>query len=202
MRLSPFNLGGRTTLFDKVGINFNGTLNPYAYDEFDNSYDKYLYDYNNHLLRLTDFSFSTDFTLAPKNKSSDPKKISNDEIDYIRTHPEEYIDFNIPYSISIGYQFRWDKRGDSPPVQTQSMSVTGDFSLTPKWKVGFNSWYDLEEGIFTNFGVNIYRDLHCWEMRLNWVPFGHQESYFFQINVKSSVLQDLKLMKRKDFYDE
>ena len=80
-------------------------------------------------------------------------------------------------------------------------SVNGDISITPKWKVGFNSWYDFTAKRFTNFGVNIYRDLHCWEMRLNWVPFGYQESYFFQINVKSAILQDLKLMKRKDYYD-
>jgi len=38
-------------------------------------------------------------------------------------------------------------------------------------------------------------------MRLNWIPFGVQESYTFQINVKASVLQDLKWVKRKDFYD-
>jgi predicted glycosyltransferase involved in capsule biosynthesis len=74
--------------------------------------------------------------------------------------------------------------------------------LTPKWKVGFNSWYDFTSKQFTNFGLNIYRDLHCWEMKLNWVPFGYQQSYNFQINVKSSILQDLKLIKKKDFYDQ
>jgi hypothetical protein len=39
-------------------------------------------------------------------------------------------------------------------------------------------------------------------MRLNWIPFGQQEYYSFQINVKSAILQDLKLVKRRDFYDE
>ncbi|MBK6839347.1 MAG: hypothetical protein IPG90_14655 [Bacteroidetes bacterium] len=59
----------------------------------------------------------------------------------------------------------------------------------------------LQEGRFTNAGVNIYRDLHCWEMRLNWTPFGYLEGYNFQINVKSSILPDLKLLKKKEFYD-
>ena len=202
MKLSPFRISGRTTLFEKIGINFGTTLNPYAFDVNDEDYDRYLYDVNNHLLRVTDFSFSTDFRISPRNKNPEPKKYSNDEIHYIKTHPEEYIDFNIPYNIAVGYSFRWDRRGDAVAHQTQSISVNGDFSLTPKWKVGFNSWYDFNTKNFTNFGVNIYRDLHCWEMRLNWIPFGYQESYFFQINVKSSVLQDLKLMKRKDFYDD
>jgi hypothetical protein len=35
-------------------------------------------------------------------------------------------------------------------------------------------------------------------MHLNWTPLGAQANYSFQINVKSSMLQDLKLVKKKD----
>ncbi|MEN9339778.1 MAG: hypothetical protein RIQ62_1090, partial [Bacteroidota bacterium] len=52
---------------------------------------------------------------------------------------------------------------------------------------------------YTSF--TIYRDLHCWEMRLNLIPFGLLKSYNFTLNVKSTVLQDLKLVRRKDFRD-
>ena len=44
--------------------------------------------------------------------------------------------------------------------------------------------------------LSIIRDLHCWEMRFNWVPFGFQKSYSFDINVKASILQDMKLSKK------
>jgi lipopolysaccharide assembly outer membrane protein LptD (OstA) len=201
MKLSPFAVGGRTTLFERLRLNFTGTLNPYAYDQFENDYDRYLYDMNHHLLRLTDFTFSGDFSLSPKAKTNDAIKYSNEELDYIRTHPEEYVDFSIPYNLSVGYSYNWRKDGDAAAKEIQSINVNGDISLTPKWKIGFNSSYDFKVHTFTSFNVNIYRDLHCWEMRLNWIPFGYQAGYFFQINVKSAVLQDLKLMKRKDFYD-
>jgi len=52
---------------------------------------------------------------------------------------------------------------------------------------------------YTSF--EIFRDLHCWEMHLNLIPFGYLRSYNFTLNVKSSVLQDLKLVRRKDFRD-
>lgn len=201
MKLSSFDVNGRTTLFEKLGINFGGTLDPYTYDEFDNDYNRLQYDVNSHVVRLTNVTLSSNFSLAPKAKTEQSTKYSGDELDYIRKHPEEYVDFNIPYNLSVGYTYSWTRRGNSAAFQQQSASVNGDVSITPKWKVGFNSWYDFTTKRFTNFGVNIYRDLHCWEMRLNWVPFGYQESYYFQINVKSSILQDLKLMKRKDFYD-
>ena len=50
-------------------------------------------------------------------------------------------------------------------------------------------------------GIDIYRDLHCWEMTFNWIPLGFHQSYNFVIRVKSSILQDLKLTKKRDFYD-
>ena len=201
MKLSTFGINGRTTLFEKIGINFGGTLDPYAYDENNADYNRFQYDVNSHWVRLTNVSLSSNFSLAPKNKSNDTPKRSSDEEEYIRQHPEEYVDFSIPYNVTVSYTYNWSRRGNGPANQSQSASMNGDISITPKWKIGFNSWYDFKAKRFTNFGVNIYRDLHCWEMRLNWVPFGFQESYFFQINVKSAILQDLKLMKRKDYYD-
>jgi hypothetical protein len=201
MNLSSFRVSGRTTLFDNVGINFGGTLDPYAFDSLDRDYNEYQYNINKHLARLTSANLSLNFSLSPKVQQKTSSKYSKQELDYINSHPEDYVDFNIPYNLSVSYTFSYTKTGDNSPNQSQSASANGDVSLTAKWKVGFNSWYDFTAKQFTNFGLNIFRDLHCWEMRLNWVPFGAQESYFFQINVKASILQDLKLMKRKDFYD-
>jgi lipopolysaccharide assembly outer membrane protein LptD (OstA) len=170
MKLSTFGINGRTTLFEKIGINFGGTLNPYAYDENNADYNRFLYDVNSHLVRLTNVSLSSNFSLSPKSKSKDTPKRTSDEEEYIRQHPEEYVDFNIPYNLTVSYTYNWSRRGNGPANQSQSASMNGDISITPKWKIGFNSWYDFTAKRFTNFGVNIYRDLHCWEMRLNWVP--------------------------------
>lgn len=200
MKWSALSVSGRTTLFDKIGINFSGLLNPYAYDENNISYNRYLIDQNNHLFRLTKANITASFSLSPrKNKTS--TKYSRQEIDYINKHPEEYVDFEIPYNVSVSYSYNYSKSGDAKSIMTQSASINGDLSLTPRWKIGFNSWYDIKDGRFTNLGVNIYRDLHCWEMRMNWIPFGYQESWNFQINVKAAILQDLKLLKKKEFYD-
>ena len=201
MKLSVFNLSARTTLFDKVGINFNSTLDPYAYDSESNDYDKFQYEVDGRLVRLTSSTVSMNFSLNRSKKKENSGKYSQEEIDYINQHPDEFVDFDIPYNLSVSYSMNYSKRGGLNKTLTQSASFNGDLSITSQWKVGFNSWYDLSDGRFTNMSLNIYRDLHCWEMRMNWIPFGGQESYNFQINVKSSILQDLKLLKKKDFYD-
>jgi hypothetical protein len=38
-------------------------------------------------------------------------------------------------------------------------------------------------------------------MRFNWIPTGARQSWNFTINAKASILQDLKLNKKKDFRD-
>ena len=74
-------------------------------------------------------------------------------------------------------------------------------SLSEKWKVTFNTGYHFETKEITQTNIGISRDLHCWTMRVDWVPFGRFESFNFTINVKSSLLQDLKLERRKPFFD-
>jgi hypothetical protein len=200
MKLSTFSVRGRTTLFDRLGLTFGGVLDPYAFDENNVDYDRFMVEDGGRLVRLSAANATLNFSMN-KSPEKTSAKYSKEEIDYINRHPEEYIDFSIPYNFAVSYSLDYRKNGDEASKTSQSASLTGDFSLTPQWKIGFNSWYDITDGRFTNLGVNIYRDLHCWEMRLNWIPFGIQESWNFQINVKATILQDLKLLKRKEFYD-
>jgi len=74
-------------------------------------------------------------------------------------------------------------------------------NVTQKWKFSAQTGYDFQQKAFAYTSITIYRNLHCWEMRLNWIPYGVQKSWNFQINAKSSLLQDLKLTKKKDFRD-
>ncbi len=200
MKLDVFNVSGSTTILDKVSIKFRGTFDPYAFDESNNDYDEFLANTGGGLVRMTSGSINTGFSLNRITKKENPK-YSKEELDYINNHPEEYVDFEVPYNLSVDYILNYSRRGDEPSQLVQSASINGELRLTPQWKIAFTSFYDITIKEFTSLGLNFYRDLHCWEMRLNWIPFGYQESWNFQINVKASILQDLKLLKKKSFYD-
>ena len=86
----------------------------------------------------------------------------------------------------------------TPDQTIQTVGFSGDLLLTPKWKITFYSNYDITQQQWSYTTLGFYRDLHCWEMHFNWTPLGQQANYSFQINVKSSMLQDLKLVKKKD----
>jgi hypothetical protein len=83
----------------------------------------------------------------------------------------------------------------------QTLGLSGQINITPKWKFTFNTGWDFTNNGLAFTSVNIYRDLHCWEMRFSWVPIGPRQSWNFSINVKASILQDLKLNRKKDFRD-
>ncbi len=84
---------------------------------------------------------------------------------------------------------------------TQTLNLNGSLTLTPKWKVSASGSYDFEEKKLVHVRMNISRDLHCWQMGFNFVPFGTYQSYNFRINVKSSMFEGLEYKKQQSFRD-
>ncbi len=116
------------------------------------------------------------------------------------------VDYSVPWSLQFGYTFNYGSRYNYAQdrfdkTYVQSLNVSGDMQLTPKWRLGFRSGYDFDRKEITYTSVDIYRDLHCWEMTLNWIPFGFRKSYNLTIRVKSSMLQDLKINRRTHHLD-
>ena len=79
--------------------------------------------------------------------------------------------------------------------RTQWLDGRFSFYLTKNWQIDYSTKYDIEEKRFTSQRVAFYRDLHCWEAQLVWIPTGGREGYFFRINVKA--LPELKIERGK-----
>ncbi|MCR9012978.1 putative LPS assembly protein LptD [Gabonibacter chumensis] len=191
-KFSTIGLSARTKLFNsRIDLNFTGTLDPYALDEKGNKLNKY----HGGIGRLTNASLSTGI-----NFSADNGKNKEEKNEMVGGYYEQYLDFDVPWSINIDYTFSYSKPVFKSTV-TQMMGINGDFSLTPKWKISFTSGYNFATKEISASSFQITRDLHCWEMSFNCIPFGQHQSYNFQINVRSSMLKDLKLTKRASWYD-
>ncbi len=122
------------------------------------------------------------------------------------TAPATGVDYTVPWNLSFSYSFNYNARYQYLQDRTdrnyiQNLSVRGDIYLTPKWRIGFRTGYDFDNHKLTYTSIDVYRDLHCWEMTFNWIPMGFRQSYNFTIRVKSSVLQDLKLTRRTHHMD-
>lgn len=115
--------------------------------------------------------------------------------------PNSYVDINIPWNIrlSYDYNYRWSTSGTTT---RQSIRANGQLQLTSKWQVTYNTGYDFDVKEFVQTSIGLYRDLGCWEMRANWIPFGAFTSYTIDIQIKASALKDLKISRRRSQFDQ
>lgn len=222
-KLSLISFSGRSQFTDKLGINYNGTLNPYLLrDSINNGViiqklesNSYFWQGGKYFPRLQNFGFSFDYgfnaeAVRKKNENYDNLKdqvekqgmtpLQSEQLNAINRDPNAFVDFNIPWNFAFQYSFNYSNNLGVSQI-TNTLNFNGDFNLTPKWKFTFNAGYDFKNGGLTPMNIAIYRDLHCWDMSINWIPYGAYKSYTVTIKVKSSILQDLKLSKRQGFYN-
>jgi len=211
LKWSPISMSGRTRIVKNLNLQFNGTWDLYALDDSTGRrINQFEWTRNHKLLRFenTTWNLSFSYRLGPKKKPLAPKPGTGtqEEFQDVINQPERYLDWNNPWSLNLSYNFRFTHRFDVNEMNTQddlvqTLSFSGDVSITKKWKVTFTSGIDLDNFEFSTTSISVYRDLHCWEMRFNWIPIGGLQSWNFAINAKAPMLQDLKLQKKKDFRD-
>jgi hypothetical protein len=141
--------------------------------------------------RLTDVSFNTGISLPLEKKEKKKEEGKTDD-------PYSY--FDVPWNMSLSYGLTYSKPRFDGKI-TQTLSFSGNVTLTPKWSLNFSSSYDFDAKKIAYTTASIQRDLHCWEMSFNFSPFGVNKYYFFQINVKSSTLKDLKWEQKRSAHD-
>jgi hypothetical protein len=164
---------------------------------------------------------STSFQSSDKKSKAKEQEINNIEneqstdaafqaqqrqLQQVRKNPGEYVDFDIPWKLDLSYSLSYSKNviPDSGGVVVsfnQYLSFNGDFSLTPKWKIGVNSGYNFIENKLAYTNVYISRDLHCWQMSINLIPIGTYRQFSITISPKSGILRDLRINRSRTFYD-
>ncbi|MFH1160125.1 MAG: putative LPS assembly protein LptD, partial [bacterium] len=207
---APLSMSGRTYLIKGLSLQYSSQWDPYALDSLGRRTNTSELKKNHRLFRLDnttwDIGFNYSLSSDKVKKKKVPTKGTEQEQEDLDRYYDYYIDFDIPWSFSFNYNFRYSKtRNYSQQVRVskliQTLSFNGQLNITPKWKITLTTGWDFTNGQLSYTSVDIYRDLHCWELRFGWIPKGAQQSWNFSINVKASVLQDLKLNKKKDFRD-
>ena len=224
LNLAPFSINLRTNLFKNVGLNVNATLDPYQIDANGRKVNKFMLR-KGKLGRLTSVSTSFGYSFNSKNRgSSSPAAINDINSGTTEVPPEytdmftqpgynqidpftrrqmmsaTYYDFSIPWNFGFNYSFSYTKPGLQANI-VQTLGFNGSVNLTAKWGVTFNGGYDFGSKKITPGTFTLTRDLHCWQMSFNWVPIGFRKSWSFTINVKASMLKDLKYDRNSSFYD-
>jgi len=195
LNLSTINLNARTKLLGLLDVTFSSRYDPYIINSSGKRMNQFEIK-NGRLARFTNANAALGLNISESffnKKTEDEKEQEKKEDDF----------YKIPWNLNMNYTIAYNKnnQASSEVTPTQSLNFSGNIKITPKWKIGFRSGYDFKEKELTYSSVNVYRDLHCWELLFHWIPIGFHKSYTLTIRVKASVLKDLKLEKKKDWID-
>ena len=81
--------------------------------------------------------------------------------------------------------------------QTHTLKISTDLSITKRWKVISDIYYDFYTKKVNNARLTITRDMHCWNLALYWTPIGLNQSFLLRISANSSLFQSAKLEFKK-----
>jgi hypothetical protein len=222
LRLSPINVSGRTKLWKGLNLQYNAVLNPYASDSNGMNINRTVWEESRRLYQSTGtWNVSFNFSLGPdtfKKKKGAKKESVADSTAQTNKAPGQFphgfqnetpkANWKIPWSLSLNYNFRYthvrNYRANvwsAQKTMVQTLGFNGQLSFTKNWKFSMNSGWDFTNHQLSFTSVNIYRNLHCWEMRFSWIPLGPRKSWNFTLQIKAGMLKDLKLTKQKSFLE-
>ncbi|MBO9565012.1 MAG: LPS-assembly protein LptD [Niastella sp.] len=224
-KLSNISLYFRSTLFEKINITAGANLDPYKVNARGYRINEYAWKGGHFSLgRITsgNIAISTSFQSKPKDDKKAPKEddqFSNpnlppmtpeeqmEQLAFARQNPAEFADFNIPWSLNTSFSFSFSRnfKADYSGWETRTnanLSLNGDFNLTPKWKMGMNTYYDFQSSSIQTLTMFISREMHCWQLSINVTPVGPIRTFNITINPKSGILRDLRINRTRYFYGQ
>ena len=221
LKLSNITVNANARIGKNLNLNFNANLDPYAYvkdptirseNQTGIRVNQYAITKGQGLANLQNLGFTLGTSFSPKGANNKSKTApganttaTEEQKEFIQRNADLYVDFNIPWNVSLNYNFNLSKPGLSNAQLIQTINATGDLSLSTNFKISVTTGFDFTAFKPSITTLTLYRDLHCWDMSFSWTPFAGSASrvsnYNFILKVKSSILQDLKLTRRRSFQD-
>lgn len=202
--MSNIVITGRTKLFKYLDIVAGSSFDPYFDKSAGRRINKFSYENGGPVATFTTGNLAVNLPLssnqieALKKAKQAPNMTNGAEKGAVNDlKPQDKLAWNL----NIYYNLILSNTGKGTINPTQTMNFSGDIAPTKFWKIGMTSGYDFTNQKLSYTSINIYRDLKCWEARIDWVPFGVRKSYNLTINLKSSMLRDFKIPRQRQWYD-
>ncbi len=222
--LSPIRVSTGFDIANGLQINTGATFDAYSLDENNNRINEFNIKNGGGLVRLTSANVSAQYML---NNNTFKKGMNQDQIDESTSgggraddlfgmsqdfsdsrqsqedDNEEPIDltryrYQVPWDINLAYSLTYANSRNQNDFSTNSLMISSNVSLTPKWRIGASTGYDFKQKGFTYTQIRFDRDLKSWRLDFSWVPFSPRASWNFFIGIKSGLLSDLKYEKRSE----
>ena len=222
---SPVRVSGGTQLLNnKMNVNFGATLDPYAIDNAGKRINVFNIDNGGSLFRMTSANMTLNYSITSKKDESNKKDKNTQgqrnggrEDDLFGKNTDvndlsksqfkdrgddgtdkisEFFSSKLPWDMTFAYSLTYGNNNRESKIISNSLMVSANTDITPKWKAGISTGYDFVQNGVTFTQLRFERDLLSWRMSFNWTPYGSNANWSFFIGIKSGVLSDIKWDKR------
>jgi lipopolysaccharide assembly outer membrane protein LptD (OstA) len=222
---SPVRVSGGTQVFNnKMNVNFGATLDPYAIDNSGKRINVFNIDNGGSLFRMTSANLTLNYSITSQKedvvkkdnnkqgqrnggreddlfgKNTDLNDLRKSQFEEKEDDGEdkisEFFNYQLPWDMTFAYSLTYGNNNRENDIIANSIMISANTDLTPKWKAGISTGYDFVQNGVTFTQLRFERDLLSWRMSFNWTPLGTNANWSFFIGIKSGVLSDIKWDKR------
>lgn len=198
---SDIQVQARTVLLEKLSVQYSGAYSAYSFDE-ETGADRNaaLIRTDGRLARLRGANLAINWSFGQIVDQTAGKRKKGEKLRLSHILPS-----GVPITTNLSYNINFTRlygRAQDTLITTQSFNAGGDIQLLRTIKIGYTTGYDFVLKELTPTFLNIYWDLNCWELSAGYVPFGNRKSYNIRLNMKSAILKDLKLERRRNLSDQ
>lgn len=201
LQWSVVRMNASTTLFKLINVMLSASMDPYEANPLNNQrINTLVWDDRMRPVRLTSANFTASMAFGSKQlrelfgkkeELAKPAATSQQK-------PEFFQGFAVNYSANL--QRRYIEQVDSLLFSAHELSITGLINLSEKWSFRIGRvGYDFANKRVTYPDFTFARDLHCWQMGMNWQP--EIRTWNFFIRVKPSSLGFINVPVRRNQFD-
>ena len=209
----------QSALFNKkLRISYQGQFDPYGYDADGERIANLAFTMGQSPLIHRTSQFQASTQLRSNRKTSRQAVMyeqrggafTEGDIDYY--HYSDMVPLRTDWDIRINYDVRLVTNVDAAQpgeimpdflheFAAHSLSLSGSYRPTDNWSLNYRTGVDIAKRTAAFTTINAVRDLHCWEMKISWVPFGTTRSYMIGINLKNQQFRQVKAQRRRTAID-
>ncbi|MFQ5583114.1 MAG: putative LPS assembly protein LptD, partial [Calditrichia bacterium] len=108
---------------------------------------------------------------------------------------DEIRGFKAPWDVNMNFNYSYTWNEINRGSEQFNVNVDARIQLTKNWRIQYFVNLNILDKNIEYQRFIIYRDLHCWEMSVEWAPNPGFDYYRLEIRIKDQFLRDLKLTR-------
>ena len=190
-KLSTLNSSLRGSLKNGTNIDMNFTHDFYEFNKEESVRINELRS----IPRLTGIRLSTNFTIkGKKNDIQNENELSEETKNFLNDFSSNV------WQSRIGVSYTVNKINPENKIENFWLNSNTSINVTNNWKLNYNARFNLIDNNIVRHNLTLYREIDCWELFVDWTPNGYARGLYFRLNLKSDILQDLKVEQKTGIY--